>query len=141
MPATPTGTMDDPFETLLGYLEKTRNIDFRGYKRTSLRRRIEKRLKDLDIPNFGAYQDYLEVHPLEFQHLLDTVLINVSAFFRDKKTWEALNDLVLSQLVEQKKETIRIWCVGCASGEEPYTVAILLAELLGSHHMKEKVKI
>jgi len=132
---------DDHFEALLVYLERTRNVDFRGYKRTSLRRRIEKRLKDLDIPNFGAYQDYLEVHPLEFQHLLDTVLINVSAFFRDKKTWEALNDLVLSQLVEQKKETIRIWCVGCASGEEPYTVAILLAELLGSHHMKEKVKI
>ena len=93
--STKPDKMDPHFYRLLKHIEKARNVDFKGYKTSSLRRRIEKRLSALNILSFEAYIDYLMVHPAEYSRLLDSVLINVSSFFRDAPTWKALETEVL----------------------------------------------
>ncbi|GAX38585.1 CheR family methyltransferase [Nodularia sp. NIES-3585] len=131
------------FEKLLTYLRVSRGFDFTGYKRSTLMRRVCKRMQYLSIENFENYLDYLEVYPDEFNQLFNTILINVTAFFRDISAWEYLAEQVLPNLVARKNESdqIRIWSAGCASGEEAYTLAILMAEILGAEQFRQRVKI
>src|SRR5215813_14004025 len=116
---------DVAFEGLIRHIQESRGIDFRGYKRTSLRRRITLRMEHLHLDNFTDYHAFLEAHPQEFVDLLNTVLINVTSFFRDSDAWEALRAMVLPRLVEpgRGRDHLRLWSVGCASGEEPYSLA------------------
>src|SRR5947209_19697944 len=95
----PTGQPDDTaelddVEALLEYLKRTRGFDFTGYKRATLMRRIAKRLQSVGCEGFADYIDFLEVHPEEFGILFDTILINVTAFFRDQPAWQYLADEV-----------------------------------------------
>src|SRR2546426_566119 len=95
---------DDPkatqeFEALLEFLKHNRGFDFTGYKRSSLRRRMSKRMQLLRIERYSDYLDYLEVHPEEFVPLFNTILINVTAFFRDPATWEFLAAEVIPGLI------------------------------------------
>ena len=93
---------------------------------------------------YAAYVDYLEVHPEEFGLLFDTILINVTAFFRDPPAWESLRRRGHPARILAGKgqgEPIRVWSAGCASGEEAYTLAMVLAEALGSTPFRERVKI
>ena len=128
---------------LLAYLKNSRGFDFTGYKRASLLRRIDKRIQRLGLTTYAEYTDYLEVHPEEFSHLFNTILINVTRFFRDPGAWDYLATEIIPQIVERKEpgESLRIWCAGCASGEEPYTLAMVLAESLGVEQLSERVKI
>ncbi|BAZ40066.1 MCP methyltransferase, CheR-type with PAS/PAC sensor [Calothrix sp. NIES-4101] len=134
---------DKVFTTLLDYLKRTRGFDFTGYKRSSLQRRICKQMQLREIESFGDYLDYLEVHPDEFLELLNTILINVTAFFRDAAAWHYLQQQVLPQIISHKTadEPIRVWSAGCASGEEAYTLAMILAETLGAKEFRQRVKI
>jgi len=135
---------DDPeFETLLEFLKESRGFDFTGYKRSSLMRRVARRTQSLGIERWSDYQDYIQVHQEEFTTLFNTVLINVTSFFRDQDSWLQLRKEILPQLIAAKKpsQSIRIWCAGCATGEEPYSIAILLAELLGQDEYRDRVKI
>ena len=136
-------TPDPLFESLLRYIQESRGLDFRGYKRTSLKRRITIRMEAVQAADFGAYQSHLEVHPGEFEDLLNTVLINVTSFFRDADAWEVLRTDVIPRIIAtaDPERSIRIWSVGCASGEEPYSIAMLFAEALGLQHFCERVKI
>lgn len=134
------------FEALIGYIQERRGVDFRGYKRTSLRRRISKRLEELGIADFAAYNAFLEAHPHEFVELLNTVLINVTSFFRDAEAWDVIRGEVIPSLLSrkhgpQRDGDLRIWSVGCASGEEPYSLAMLLSEALGPEEFGRRVKI
>ncbi|MEA5574853.1 CheR family methyltransferase [Anabaena sp. UHCC 0451] len=131
------------FENLLIYIREHRGFDFTGYKRSTLIRRVTKRIQSLNIDNFGDYIDYLEVYPEEFHYLFNTILINVTDFFRDTAAWEYLGKKVIPNLIKGKKtgEQIRIWSAGCASGEEAYTLAILVAEALGAEDFRQRVKI
>ncbi|WP_254568753.1 CheR family methyltransferase [Oscillatoria sp. HE19RPO] len=131
------------FEALLEYLRRSRGFDFVGYKRSSLQRRVTKRMEVHQIDNFGDYLEYLKVHPEEFPALFNTILINVTSFFRDLTAWEHLATDTLPQIIKQKSpdETLRFWTAGCASGEEAYTLAILLAETLGMEDCLRRVKI
>src|SRR5262245_57898727 len=128
------------FERILDYLRQTRGFDFTAYKPTSLMRRVRKRMQAVDIAEFDRYLDYLQVHPDEFAALFNTILINVTSFFRDQEVWESLRTTVLPELVKEGGP-IRIWSAGCASGQEAYSVAIALAETLGIDAFKERVKI
>jgi two-component system, chemotaxis family, CheB/CheR fusion protein len=134
---------DPKFENLLTYLRQSRGFDFTGYKRSTLMRRVCKRLQLLTIENFEEYLDYLEVYPEEFNYLFNTILINVTAFFRDSSAWEYLAEEILPNLIKNKKtsDQIRIWSAGCASGEEAYTLAMLMAEILGVEEFRQRVKI
>jgi two-component system, chemotaxis family, CheB/CheR fusion protein len=134
---------DRVFEALLDYLRRSRGFDFTGYKRPSLKRRVTKQMQTHQIESFGDYLDYLEVHPEEFEALFNTILINVTGFFRDATAWQHLQQQILPQIVQSKSEAapIRVWSAGCASGEEAYTIAIVLAELLGIDRFRQCVKI
>ncbi|WP_392482518.1 CheR family methyltransferase [Nostoc sp. C110] len=134
---------DPKFENLLIYLRQSRGFDFTGYKRSTLMRRVRKRMQSLNIENFEEYLDYLEVYPEEFNYLFNTILINVTAFFRDSSAWEYLAEEILPNLIRNKNtsDQIRIWSAGCASGEEAYTLAMLMAERLGAEEFRQRVKI
>ena len=134
---------DVDFENLLQYLRTNRGFDFTGYKRSTLMRRVTKQMESLNIETFTNYQDYLEVHPDEFKALFNTILINVTAFFRDYLAWEYLAKNIIPNIIKnkQKNEQVRIWSAGCASGEEAYTLAIILAEILGIEGFRHRVKI
>jgi two-component system CheB/CheR fusion protein len=131
------------FEALLEYLRQNRSFDFTGYKRSSVMRRVQKRMQTLEIEGYSNYLDYLEVHPDEFVALFNTILINVTTFFRDADAWEGVATEVIPQILAAKpsSQPIRCWSVGCASGEEAYTLAILLAEALGFEQFRNRVKI
>ncbi len=138
-----TGTDSDSFEEILDHLRQTRGFDFTLYKRASLMRRVVKRMHTVDCPTFESYLDYLQVHQEEFEALFNTILINVTSFFRDPDVWEFVDTQVLPALIADRSPAspIRIWSAGCASGQEPYTVAMLLAERLGLEALRERVKI
>jgi two-component system, chemotaxis family, CheB/CheR fusion protein len=137
------GDVDHDFDELLLMLKETRGFDFTGYKRSTLQRRISRRMDARGLQSVGEYRDYLELEPDEFGRLFDSVLINVTGFFRDPPAWEALRDEILPQLLATKgtARPIRIWSAGCATGEEAYTLAILFAEALGPEAFRHRAKI
>lgn len=130
-------------EGLLEYLKRTRGFDFGAYKRATLSRRIAKRMEVTSVGSCEEYQDYLEVHPEEFQQLFNTILINVTDFFRDDDAWRLFSAEIIPKVLQSKKEedSVRAWVAGCASGEEAYTLAMVLAEELGEEKFRQRVKI
>jgi two-component system CheB/CheR fusion protein len=143
MTAAPRQASAEPLEVLLAHLKATRGFDFTGYKRTSLERRIQKRMEAVGVADYGDYLDYLEVHQDEFPALFDTILINVTGFFRDPPAWDYYRSDVVPRLLETigPADPIRVWCAGCAAGQETYTLAMVLAEALGTEAFLERVKI
>jgi two-component system CheB/CheR fusion protein len=148
-PTPPESALDDlttdptEFDALVDYLRRTRHVDLSGYKRAGLIRRVTKRMRAVGADTFGAYQTHLEAYPEEFAQLVDTLLINVTAFFRDDLPWEYLRTEIVPRLLAAKGEVdpVRVWCAGCATGEEAYTLAIVLCEALGFDAFRERVKI
>jgi len=134
---------DIEFEALIEFIKTSRGFDFSGYKTASLMRRMRKRMQSVAVQQLSDYQDYLEVHPEEFTYLFNTVLINVTAFFRDLLAWDYLAKEIVPKILEHKAtdQPVRIWSAGCASGEEAYTLAIVFAEALGLECFQQRVKI
>jgi two-component system CheB/CheR fusion protein len=134
---------NEVFEELLAYLQQSRGFDFTGYKRSSLMRRVRKQMLSHELEKFSEYLDYLQVHPEEFLPLFNTILINVTNFFRDASAWKYLRTQALPRLINNKSNSspIRIWSAGCASGEEAYSLAMILAEILGVEKFRQRVKI
>ncbi|HEU4566554.1 MAG TPA: CheR family methyltransferase [Marmoricola sp.] len=136
-------TEQDPdFENLLRFLKEQRGFDFTGYKRPSLMRRVQRRMEALDIEGFEDYHDFLALHPQEFTALFNTILINVTGFFRDRDSWTYLQEEILPDLLARRDgQPMRVWSAGCASGEEAYTLAMVLAEVMGIDDFVKRVKI
>jgi two-component system CheB/CheR fusion protein len=128
------------FEALLQYLRDSRGFDFTGYKRATLVRRVANRCSELRIDNFASYLDYLQVHSEEFPLLFNKILINVTDFFRDKPVWDFVAKQVVPEIIS-RDGNIRVWSAGAASGEEAYSIAILLCEALGPKDFLQRVKI
>lgn len=128
---------------LLQELAEQRNFDFRGYKKTTLERRFRRRMFQLSLGGYAEYGEYIRKHPDEINELLNTLLINVTEFFRDPPAWEILRHEILPSLLKKIKPgySFRVWSAGCASGKEPYSVAILLAEHFGQAIQDYDVKI
>ena len=136
-------TVDVDFERLLEFVRDARGFDYTGYRRPTLIRRFRKRLEAVKAESWAGYRTYLERHPEEFGELFNTILINVTGFFRDQETWDVVASEVIPALLESREPGahIRVWSAGCASGEEPYTISMLLAEALGEEAYKRRVKI
>lgn len=134
---------DPAFAALIQFLKRNRGFDFSDYKPDMLQRRIEKRVRQVKAEGLADYIDYLEVNPEEFSLLFNTILINVTGFFRDPPAWEYLATEILPRIVAGKKtgEPIRVMSAGCASGEEAFTIAMLLAETVGEEAFRERVKV
>jgi two-component system CheB/CheR fusion protein len=141
--ALATSTADPGWAELLQYLHVSRGFDFQGYKPTTLARRVRKRMSMRGIESYDAYQEYIELHQDEFGELFNTILINVTNFFRDPESWEALRTMAIAPLLAAKShsEPIRAWSAGCASGEEAYSIAMVLAEEMGVEQFRGRVKI
>jgi two-component system CheB/CheR fusion protein len=134
--------LEDPsFERLLHFLRDSRSFDFTGYKRPSLMRQVRHRMREIGIDSYEDYQDVLQLEPREFTALFNTILINVTSFFRDPDAWEQLHTEILPQVLEGSDGgALRVWSAGCSAGQEAYSIAMLLHEEMGSS-FRERVKI
>ncbi len=130
-------------DSLLEFVRDSRGFDFTGYKRSSIERRVTKRMTELGLERYEDYLDHLQLHADEFVELFNTLLINVTGFFRDPQTWEHLATTIAPQLLASRPAdaTVRVWSAGCASGEEPYTIAMVLARVMGDAEFRDRVKI
>jgi two-component system CheB/CheR fusion protein len=134
---------DTTLDALLELVKETRGFDFTGYKRSTLERRVAKRMAAVGTERYDDYVDFIELNGEEFAELFTTLLINTTGFFRDPQTWEYVAAEIAPQLLDARApdSPIRVWCAGCASGEEPYTVAMVLARVMGVPGFRERVKI
>src|SRR3712207_5720769 len=100
-------------------------------------------MQTVGVEGYANYRDYLEQHQAEFEQLFDTILINVTSFFRDAETWAYLRDEIVPRILAEREpgEAVRVWSAGCATGQEAYTLAILFAEAMGPGEFRERVKI
>lgn len=108
--------------------------DFTYYKHTSIMRRIKRRMMLHQLDEMKDYVKFLRQHPKELDILFQDMLINVTSFFRDPETFEALKKEVFPRLIEQlaNEKALRIWIPACSTGEEVYSIAIALFEFLGN---------
>ncbi len=134
---------DAEFEALLEFLRDSRGFDFTGYKRPSLMRRVRHRMSQVGMTTFPDYQDMLALNAEEFTALFDTILINVTGFFRDADSWDHLAKELVPELLAARPagSPIRVWSAGCATGEEAYSAAVVLANLLEPDEFRARVKI
>lgn len=130
-------------EEIFALLSKTKSHDFSQYKRSSVLRRLQRRLYICNCKNISEYRTYIDEHPNEIGLLFDDLLISVTRFFRDPEAYEKLEKEIIPKLFEDKEpdEPIRIWVVGCATGEEVYSLAILLHEYASGLNYMPQLKI
>ncbi len=123
---------------ILEMMYRATKYDFSHYRRPTLFRRLSKRMSELSIPNLQSYRDYLQNHGEELKTLSQEFLINVTRFFRDPEAFDALRTEVLPSLLTNRKndDPIKIWIVACSSGEEAYSLGILLMEYLQRSELK-----
>jgi two-component system CheB/CheR fusion protein len=135
--------VDTDLEDLLIFIRDSRGFDFTGYKRTSLARRIRKRMHEAGAASYPDYRDMLESSAEEFNHLFNTILINVTGFFRDADSWAYLQRDVIPEILADAgmDREIRVWSAGCSSGEEAYSLAMAFAEAMGIDECVKRVKI
>lgn len=132
-PAQPARPSRDQAETalreVLVYLRTRTGRDFSYYKRATILRRIARRMQVNGVDDLPAYLSYLRTHPGESGALLQDLLISVTNFFRDREAFESLEKLI-PQLFEGKtqSDSVRVWVPACATGEEAYSIAMLLLE-------------
>lgn len=119
-----------------------KGVDFSQYKKNTLTRRIERRLAALRIETLNDYVDYLKINIDEVTNLYNDILIGVTEFFRDPEVFDEIKEQI--QILLEKKEQgeeIRFWSIGCSTGEEAYTLAIILSEILQEKITRYKIKI
>jgi two-component system CheB/CheR fusion protein len=134
---------NDDLEALLEKIYNERGYDFREYKTSSVERRIKKRLFEHHLETYDQYSALLDQNPGEYSKLFDTLLINVSEFFRDPEAWKVIDDEIIPKILAKKNKggSIRVWSAGCSTGEEPYSFAILLADKLGDAISDYEIRI
>jgi len=136
--------VEDPLRDLLTQVSAQTNIDFRNYKSSTILRRISRRMAVTHNTNIRDYSDYLRAHPDEVSELVRVFLINVTGFFRDPEAFEFLRTTVIPELIERSKDNgriLRLWSAGCATGEEAYSLALLIADHLGPDFPEWSVKV
>src|SRR5262245_15123970 len=129
--------------TILNLLRSRTKQDFRGYKRGTLRRRIERRMGLQQIESVNQYVDVLRSQPAEVDLLVKDLHIGVTSFLRDPAAFAELASIVLAALARERDEDVplRIWVPGCSTGEEAYSIAIVLAEQLAAAQVSRRVQI
>jgi two-component system, chemotaxis family, CheB/CheR fusion protein len=122
----------DPLGQIFKLLRLHTGVNFAEYKHATLQRRIQRRMSQHSLASLEDYLSYLQDNPPEIAALYQDVLIDVTSFFRDPEVFQSLKERVLPQIVEQHAHMspIRIWIPGCATGEEVYSIAICLLEVL-----------
>jgi two-component system CheB/CheR fusion protein len=140
----PPEKLEDPLREVLLHVSAQTNIDFRNYKSSTILRRIARRMAVTHVSNLHDYLDYLRAHPEEIQNLVKAFLIKVTGFFRDPEAFDFISTAVLPEIIDRAKQNgriLRIWSAGCATGEEAYSMALLIADQLGPDFPEWSVKI
>ena len=121
---------DNHLREILAVLRTRTRTDFGGYKKPTLLRRIHRRMGLTRLTDMGDYARLMRQSPGEVRSLADDVLIHVTGFFRDREAWEALRQKVIAPLVARREpeSEVRAWVTACSSGEEAYTLAMVLVE-------------
>jgi chemotaxis methyl-accepting protein methylase/signal transduction histidine kinase/chemotaxis response regulator CheB len=134
---------DGEFQEIFAALRSRYNLDFSGYKPPTVGRRIQRRMEFLHLSDANSYAAHLARDTQELDALYRDLLIGVTEFFREPKAFDALKEKYLAPLFEERSpdDEIRIWSAGCATGEEAYSLAIMLAELAEKHRFKGKITI
>jgi chemotaxis methyl-accepting protein methylase len=120
---------DPALAALLTQIARDRGFGCHAYKESCLRRRLAVRMRACGVHTFDAYARVLAANVGEYDRLLDALTINVTKFYRNRETWDVLRARVLPELWRRREGAVRAWSAGCATGEEPYTLAMLLREL------------
>ena len=136
-----TSISEQDLKEIIEFVQNQRGIDLSYFKPAFLTRRINVRMLMLNIHSSSEYSNLLNSDPNEVGELYDSLSINVTKFYRDKQVWQTFAKKAIPDLLNSIKssETIRIWSCGCASGEEPYSLAIMFTEAL--KHTKHNFKI
>ena len=140
----PEERAEDPLRDLLTQVSRHTNIDFRNYKPSTILRRIARRMAVTRTGSIREYEHYLDAHPEEARELIRAFLIKVTGFFRDREAFDLIRDTVMPELIGRGREqgrVLRFWSAGCATGEEPYSFALLLADMLGPELSEWSIKI
>jgi len=130
---------------LLEKVYREGGYDFRDYRRGTVIRRLERRLHATKTNTCPDYIQFLDTHPEEYEKLAECLTIKVSGFFRNAYAFQEVARLVLPELISEKRkredQSLRLWSTACGRGEEPYSIAILLAEFLGHQRQGFNVSI
>jgi chemotaxis methyl-accepting protein methylase len=127
-------------KNLLEYINETRGIDFSLYRQATIRRKLAGRMQETGNNDLREYLDYLRSHPQEMQNIVAALTIKVSNFFRNPLVFELLFSNILPELINDFR-FINAWSIGCANAEEPYSLAIILRELLKKENNPVTVRI
>jgi len=124
-------------DVLLEKVYRDSGYDFRDYRRGTVARRLERRMLATGVKTYLDYMHFLDSHPEEYGQFANYLTIKVSRFFRSPYTFQQMAALVIPELLLNKKRRgdsgLKFWSAGCARGEEPYSVAIMLADFLGEY--------
>ncbi len=149
----PSTVPDDPdalspqqtetLQRILAHVQTRIGHDFSQYKRATVLRRVQRRMQLTGHETLEAYLNYMRHTPTEANAMFSDILIGVTNFFRDPKAWEALAEKALSAIFENKREgeTIRVWTIGCSTGEEAYTAGMLLLEQAARLEKKYELQV
>jgi two-component system, chemotaxis family, CheB/CheR fusion protein len=134
---------DDHLERVFSLLRSASGVDFRHYKAPTIRRRLQRRMALHKLSGIEQYLGYLQEHPGEVHQLYQDLLINVTRFFREPGSFEVLADSVLPRIMEHRSpdDPVRVWVPGCSTGEEVYSIAIVLLEFLGGKKMTIPIQV
>ena len=130
---------DEAFLALTRKISRKAGLSLDAYKDKCLRRRIAVRMRASGAHSYADYEALLDRDPEEYARLKDTITINVTRFYRNGETWQLIRNTVLPAICGETRGVIRAWSAGCASGEEPYTLAMLIADYFESRGRRDRL--
>jgi chemotaxis protein methyltransferase CheR len=133
---------DEPeFLDLTRKISREAGLSLDAYKDKCLRRRIAVRMRASGVHSFLEYQALLDRDPEEYERLKDAITINVTRFYRNPETWDLVRATLVPEICSVDRGEVRAWSAGCSSGEEPYTLAVLMAEHLDLQGRADQLKL
>lgn len=132
---------DSVQDNILNLLKERRRTDFSQYKPSTIDRRIKSRIQELSLTDLKSYYKYIKSNSEELDNLNSNLLIGTTEFFRDEEAYDDLKNKLSNLIQINSNKIIRIWSIGCLTGEEPYSIAIILSELLGDRIKDFKIQI
>lgn len=130
---------EEAFLALTRKISREAGLSLDAYKDKCLRRRIAVRMRACAVHSYSDYQAVLDRDPAEYERLKDAITINVTRFYRNAETWDLLRATLLREICDGDREEVRAWSAGCSSGEEPYTLAMLIADHLDRQGRPERL--
>jgi two-component system, chemotaxis family, CheB/CheR fusion protein len=144
LPESIAESAPDTLTEILQFISARSSVDFRPYKPATVLRRIGRRMAGNHVRTLTDYLAFLSAHPVEVQELVRSLLIKVTEFFRDPDAFAFLRSQIMPALIERGRDNgrvLRCWSAGCATGEEAYSLALMIADLLGHELPEWQVKV